>query len=121
MSGALLNGRYQIIRELGSGGQGKTFLCQDTKLAGNPDCAVKQLRPANAKDPIFLNKAKRLFAQEIEALGKVGHHPQIPRLLDNFEENNELYLVQEYIEGVSLTQELPPGKIWQENQVIEML
>ncbi|MGK7920988.1 MAG: RDD family protein [Trichodesmium sp.] len=121
MSGALLNGRYRIIRELGSGGQGTTFLCQDMGLSGNPYCAVKQLQPANTNDPIFLHKAKRLFSQEIEALGRVGHHPQIPRLLDNFDENHEFYLVQEYVEGVSLSQELPPGKPWQENQVIEML
>ncbi len=121
MPGTLLNGRYQIISELGSGGQGKTFLCQDMRLSGNPYCAVKQLQPANTNDPIFLNKAKRLFSQEIEALGKVGDHPQIPRLLDNFEENNEFYLVQEYVEGVSLTQELSPGKPWPENQVIELL
>ena len=121
MSGIFLNGRYKIIRELGFGGQGKTFLCQDMRLSGNPYCAVKQLRPANTNDPIFFDKAKRLFDQEIEALGKVGHHPQIPRLLDNFEENKEFYLVQEYVEGVSLSKELPPGKLWQENKVIEML
>lgn len=121
MSGIFLNGRYKIIRELGFGGQGKTFLCQDMRLSGNPYCAVKQLRPANTNDPIFFDKAKRLFDQEIEALGKVGHHPQIPRLLDNFEENKEFYLVQEYVEGVSLSEELPPGKLWQENKVIEML
>ena len=121
MSGIFLNGRYKIIRELGFGGQGKTFLCQDMRLSGNPYCAVKQLRPANTNDPIFFDKAKRLFDQEIEALGKVGHHPQIPRLLDNFEENKEFYLVQEYVEGVSLSEELPPGTLWQENKVIEML
>jgi len=121
MSGIFLNRRYKIIRELGFGGQGKTFLCQDMRLSGNPYCAVKQLRPANTNDPIFFDKAKRLFDQEIEALGKVGHHPQIPRLLDNFEENKEFYLVQEYVEGVSLSEELPPGKLWQENKVIEML
>ena len=71
MSGIFLNGRYKIIRELGFGGQGKTFLCQDMRLLGNPYCAVKQLRPANTNDPIFFDKAKRLFDQEIEALGKV--------------------------------------------------
>lgn len=121
MDAIKLNGRYKIIRELGFGGQGKTFLCQDMILSGNPYCAVKQLRPANTNDPIFFDKAKGLFYQEIEALGKVGHHPQIPRLLDNFEENKEFYLVQEYVEGVSLSEELPPGTLWQENKVIEML
>lgn len=121
MNGALLNRRYQIVRELGSGGQGKTFRCQDTKLSGKPYCAVKQLRPANANDPTFLNKAQRLFEQEIEALGRLGHHPQIPRLLDHFVENSEFYLVQEYVEGRSLSAEMPVGRLWPENQVIEML
>ena len=46
--------------------------------------------------------AKELFEREAETLGKVGNHPQVPRLLDFFEQNKEFYLVQEYVKGYNL-------------------
>ena len=118
MNGQILKGRYQIVRELGSGGQGITYLTKDTQLSGTPDCVVKQLRPA---DPKTLDLARRLFKQEINALGQLGDHPQIPRLLDHFEEGGEFYLIQQYIAGHPLSQDIVPGQPWSENQVNGML
>ncbi|MEL0590575.1 MAG: serine/threonine-protein kinase [Planktothrix rubescens PR222] len=118
MNGQILKGRYQIVKELGTGGQGITYLTKDTQLSGKPDCVVKQLRPA---DPKTLDLARRLFEQEINALGRLGDHPQIPRLLDHFEEGDQFYLVQQYIEGDPLSQYIVPGQPWSENQVNGML
>ncbi|AFZ37944.1 Serine/threonine protein kinase-related protein [Stanieria cyanosphaera PCC 7437] len=115
----LLNGRYAFQKQLGRGGQGKTYLASDCKLSGNPLCAIKQLQPVN--DAKLWETAKRLFLQEIAVLGKVGNHPQIPRLLDHFIENQKFYLVQEYVEGHSLSLELLPGERWSEERVIELL
>lgn len=120
MIGQLLDGRYQIIRALRGGGFGQTYVAQDTRRPGNPTCVVKHLKPATS-DPNFLQTARRLFQSEAESLEQLGNHNQIPRLLAFFEENQEFFLVQEFIEGHPLTSELPEGQRWSEVQVIQML
>ncbi|NEP48088.1 MAG: protein kinase, partial [Moorea sp. SIO3C2] len=120
MLGKLLDGRYQVTQVLGSGGFGKTYLAKDTKRPGNPSCVVKQLQPPNGSQT-FLETARRLFSREAETLEKLGNHDQIPRLLAYFEEDHEFYLVQQFIAGHLLSQELSPGQRWQENQVIGLL
>jgi serine/threonine protein kinase, bacterial len=101
----LLRNRYRVIQALGQGGFGATFLSQDEALPGSPYCVLKQLRPA-ATSPHVMQMARDLFQREANTLGKVGNHPQVPRLLDYFEANNEFYLVQEYISGSTLQQEV---------------
>ncbi len=120
MLGKLLDRRYEVTQVLGSGGFGRTYLAQDTRRPGNPTCVVKQLKPLST-DPSFLETARRLFNSEAETLEKLGHHDQIPRLLAYFEEDQEFYLVQEFIEGHTLTQELQPGQRWEEGRVIALL
>jgi len=116
----LLAQRYRIIRQLGDGGFGQTFLATDEQFPGQPQCVVKQLRPYRAT-PQTLQLARRLFFSEAEVLSQLGEHPQIPHLLAYFEENNEFYLVQEYIEGADIETELTPGKTWSEVKVIRLL
>jgi serine/threonine-protein kinase len=101
----LLQGRYRAIQILGQGGFGATFLAHDEELPGHPPCVIKQLRPA-ASSPNVLHMARELFKREAKTLGKIGNHPQVPRLLDYFEANQEFYLVQEYISGSTLQQEV---------------
>ncbi|MCI3281581.1 serine/threonine-protein kinase [Synechococcus sp. PCC 6717] len=101
----LLNDQYRAIRVLGRGGFGTTFLAVDTKLPGNPSCVIKQLRPA-ASAPHILAMARELFLREATTLGKIGNHPQLPRLLGYFETDNEFYLIQEYVGGLTLQQEV---------------
>lgn len=121
MIGQLLDGRYQIIRTLGAGGFGQTFIAEDHRRPGHPVCVVKHLKPASS-DPKFLETARRLFQNEAETLEKLGnHHDQIPRLLAFFEQEQEFYLVQEFIEGITLGTELGIGKPWTEAQVIDLL
>lgn len=101
----ILAGRYQIVRQLGGGGFGQTFLAKDSHLPGNPFCVVKQLKPATT-DPLALETARRLFDREAETLYRLGdQHDQIPRLLAHFQQEHEFYLVQEYVEGLPLNQE----------------
>ncbi|MBD2516214.1 CHASE2 domain-containing protein [Nostoc sp. FACHB-973] len=103
----LLGGRYRISKVLGAGGFGRTYLAQDTQRPGNPTCVVKQLMPAR-QDSRFLQVARRLFNSEAEILETLGKHHQIPELLAYFEDNQEFYLIQQYIEGHTLSEELPP-------------
>ncbi|NJR21810.1 MAG: protein kinase [Richelia sp. CSU_2_1] len=120
MQGQTLAGRYCIIKHLGRGGFGQTFLAEDAKRSGNPRCVVKQLKP-QYKDPETLQIATRLFKTETDTLHKLGTYPQIPELLDSFEENGEFYLVQEFIEGKDLSKEITPGKKFSEAEVIAIL
>ena len=120
MIGKLLDYRYQVIKVLATGGFGQTYIAQDTKRPGNPICVVKHLKPANSEPKVF-DTAKRLFHNEAETLEKLGNHDQIPRLLAYFDENQEFYLVQEFIEGHPLSEELLSHQSWSESQVIQLL
>ncbi|AFZ36177.1 serine/threonine protein kinase [Stanieria cyanosphaera PCC 7437] len=120
MQGQILSSRYQIIEPLGQGGFGKTYLAEDTQLPGYPQCVVKQFNPS-FNDPKFLDTARRLFKTEAETLQKLGNHPQIPQLLAHFEQEQEFYLVQQFIDGHTLSQELVSGKCWSQTKVIEFL
>ena len=96
-----LRDRYRILGALGKGGFGATFLARDQSLPGYPPCVIKQLRPT-ATEPNLLEMARDLFQREANILGKIGNHPQLPRLLDYFEMAQEFYLVQEYVSGSTL-------------------
>jgi serine/threonine protein kinase len=120
MIGQLLDRRYRIIRIVGSGGFGHTYLAQDLKIPGEPVCVVKHLKPASS-EPAYLQIASRLFTSEATSLAKLGHHDQIPRLLAYFEENQEFYLVEEFIEGSSLNDEFQNGSKYSEAAVIQIL
>jgi serine/threonine protein kinase len=118
--GQTIGGHYKIIKSLGKGGFGETYLAGDTHLPDNPYRVVKKLKPQST-NPDDLEIAQRLFNTEAQTLYKLGTHNQIPQLFAHFEENQEFYLVQEYIEGHDLTKEIKPGKPLDEPQVIEIL
>nr|WP_319633168.1 serine/threonine-protein kinase [Romeriopsis navalis] len=100
-----MNGRYRVLQGLGQGGFGATYLARDEKLPGQPNCVLKQLRPTT-NAPHVIEMARDLFKREAQTLGRIGSHPQVPRLLDYFEANDEFFLVQEYVSGATLQQEV---------------
>jgi len=120
MIGKLLDHRYQVIRVLATGGFGQTYIAEDTRRPGNPICVVKHLKPTSS-DPRVFDTAKRLFNSEAETLELLGKHDQIPRLLAYFDENQEFYLVQEFIAGNTLSEELLQDQRWSESQVVHLL
>ena len=119
-SNLLLRDRYQIVQPLGQGGFGATFLAKDISLPGNPICVIKELRPST-NDTSILEMARQLFKREAATLGKVGHHPQVPRLLGYFECNQQFYLVQEYVSGSTLKQEVKKYGAFSEETVKQFL
>lgn len=120
MLGKLLQGRYKIVQVLGGGGFCKTYLAQDLSLANQPACVVKHLL-STSEQPESLETLRELFTREVEALKKLGNYEGVPQILAHFEENQEFYLVQEFILGQTLSAELQPGKRWSETAVVQML
>ncbi|BAQ64382.1 serine/threonine-protein kinase [Geminocystis sp. NIES-3709] len=114
-SGLILHSRYRSIKKIGKGGFGTTFLGIDLSLPGNPFCVIKQLRPSS-NDPETFQMALELFEREAKTLGKIDH-PQIPRLLDYFEDGKHFYLVQSLVKGKNLQQEVKQNGIFNESQV----
>jgi serine/threonine-protein kinase len=116
----LLRDRYRVVKALGQGGFGATFLAHDEALPGEPSCVIKQLR-LSVTAPHVLQMARELFEREAVTLGRIGNHPQIPRLLDYFEEKEQFYLIQEYISGSTLQQEVKRTGVFSEIALKEFL
>ncbi|OKH24769.1 serine/threonine protein kinase [Hydrococcus rivularis NIES-593] len=104
MTKTLLNNRYQILQILGKGGFGETFLAIDTHMPSARKCVIKQLKPA-IQTPTIPQWLQERFKREAAVLEELGeNHLQIPRLYAYFSEGGDFYLVQEWIEGMTLTQ-----------------
>ena len=120
MNTTILRGRYHIVKPLSSGGFGETFLAEDWDLPAHPLCVVKRFHP-QSNNPFVLQQSARLFKQEAEILHRLGIHDRIPRLFAHIEENQEFYLVEEFIEGEVLSKELIYGTRKGEDEVISLL
>ncbi|MFN9829056.1 MAG: protein kinase domain-containing protein [Pseudanabaena sp.] len=116
--------RYRALKVIGQGGFGKTFLAQDESKPSPPRCVIKQfafetLNP-NASQGT-LDVAIRLFEQEAKRLDDLGKHPQIPELLSFTIHEGKQYLIQEFIDGETLEQELRRVGAFSEQQVQDVL
>jgi len=116
---ALLRGRYRAIQLIGQGGFGRTYLAVDEDRL-NARCVIKQFSP-QVQGTKSLDKAIRLFNQEAVRLHELGEHPQIPTLLAYFEQDKYLYLVQQFVEGQNLSQQLRKQGAFTEAQIREVL
>jgi WD40 repeat protein/tRNA A-37 threonylcarbamoyl transferase component Bud32 len=114
-----LRGRYQTVQLLGQGGFGRTYLALDGDRL-NSRCVIKQFSP-QIQGAKSLEKAVRLFNQEAVRLHELGEHAQIPNLLAYFEQDGFLYLVQQFIEGQSLFQEMRQHGAFSERQIRDVL
>lgn len=111
----LQGGKYRIIKKLGQGGFGITYLAENTMLEGK--VAIKEfffkeycerneltchvtVPTSNNRDTV--ERFKQKFIKEAKTIFRLNH-PNIVRILDVFEENDTAYYVMEYIEGESLS------------------
>ncbi|MBE9065261.1 protein kinase [Leptolyngbya cf. ectocarpi LEGE 11479] len=118
-AGVKVGGRYTIKRMLGQGGFGYSYLAEDTQRFGEL-CVLKELRPVQ-KQGKFLEKAIELFKREAKTLHSIDH-PQIPKFMACFTQAKRLFIVQEYIDGVTylklLQHRKKQSKLFTEAEVI---
>jgi serine/threonine protein kinase, bacterial len=113
---------YPITKQIGSGGFGKTYLAINTLMPSKPECVVKQLVPLST-EPNLQSLIRERFEKEglvLESLGK-NSNGMIPCLYAYFIENNEFYLVQEYIDGDNLRERVERQGLFTEEQVRDLL
>ena len=108
--------RYRILKAIGKGGFGITFLARDVQLPSKPLCVIKQLCP-KLRDRSALLRAQKRFEREARILGELGGHAQIPTLINYFEQDGEFFLVQEYVRGSTLSRLVKHQGIWSERDV----
>lgn len=95
--GTVIDGKYEVLREIGRGGMSVVYLAMDTRL--NKQWAVKEIRKkGNGKnDEVVVNS---LLAEA--NLMKRLDHPSLPRIVDIIDNGLTIYVVMDYIEGESL-------------------
>ncbi|MBD0362820.1 MAG: protein kinase, partial [Coleofasciculus sp. C3-bin4] len=116
----LLQERYRAIRPIGQGGFGRTFLAVDESQQSQLRCVIKQFFPQH-QGTNSVQKATELFRQEATRLEVLGKHRQIPELLAYFEQDDHQYLVQEFIDGENLAQELAQKGPFNETEIRQLL
>jgi serine/threonine protein kinase, bacterial len=122
----MLGDRYRVKNEIGQGGFGRTFLCEDVNRF-NELCVLKEFAP-QVQGTAFLIKAEELFEREAGVMYRL-QHPQIPRFREMFRSNRngvgQLFLVQDYVGGENyqqlLRQKLQQGQRFSELEITEFL
>lgn len=108
------------MRRLGQGGFGTTYLAKDISAASPISCAIKQLKYKSRK-PMDLEHNQRRFQREARIMARLGNHAQIPSLLSHFADDGKFYLVQEYVPGLTITQEVSRHGVQSEIEVKQFL
>ena len=93
-AGTVLQGRYRIVRELGTGGMGAVYEAIDQRL----DTTVALKETFSTDD-----RLRRQFGQEARLLAQL-HHPCLPRVTDYFREAGRAFLVMQFISGPDLAE-----------------
>lgn len=109
----ILQNRYRIVNLISQGGFCQTYLAVDEGKYPAVVCVVQKL--------FYEHQKLDSFKQKVNLIREVGEHPQVPALLGDFSENNEFYLVQEFISGGNLDQVLAREGAWDEAQVWQLL
>jgi len=99
----IIGGRYRVVKALGGGGMKLVYLAEDLRLAARR-CALAEMVDSFTS-PDAQRQAVAAFQREADMLAQLSNE-HIPRVFDRFSEANRHYLVMEYIDGVTLEDEL---------------
>jgi serine/threonine protein kinase len=94
--GTVLQNRYRIVQILGQGGFGRTYLAEDQRRFDEL-CAIKELTPTTIGTSMW-EKTQELFQREAAILYQI-EHPQVPKFRERFEQDQRLFLVEDYVAG----------------------
>jgi serine/threonine protein kinase len=92
-------GRYEILKEIGQGGQSTAYKARDPKI--DRIVAIKQMRSMGRIDPSLHQEFVTRFMREAQAAGRLSH-PNIAVIYDVGDINGEPYIAMEYIDGTHL-------------------
>ncbi|MEH2433426.1 MAG: protein kinase [Nostoc sp.] len=120
--GTVLQNRYRIIQILGQGGFGRTYLAEDQRRF-NELCAIKELI-STATEPLAWEKAQELFHREAAILYQI-EYPQVPKFRERFEQDQRLFLVEDYVAGQTyqalLAERQAMGQTFTEAEVLQLI
>ena len=120
--GTVLQNRYRIVQILGQGGFGRTYLAEDQRRF-NELCAIKELIPT-ATGTVAWEKAQELFHREAAILYQI-ENPQVPKFREKFEQDQRLFLVQDYVAGKTywdiLKERQAIGQAFTELEVLQLI
>lgn len=111
--GRVLAERYHMLKRLGEGGMGTVYLAEHVKM--NRQCAVKVMNGALLSDS---DSAQR-FAREASNAARIIH-PNVAAVFDYGETDGVVYLVMEYVEGLSLTRLLERETMLQPARAVDI-
>jgi WD40 repeat protein len=109
----ILNERYRLLEVIGEGGLYKSFLAVDEGKFPTVSCVVQEFSLQNQSFECFQRKAL--------VLTELGKHPQIPALLEYFQDEEYFYLVQEFIAGSNLASLIEEDGVFSESQIWQLL
>ena len=112
-TGTVLDGKYEILKEIGHGGMSIVYVAMDLRL--NKQWAIKEMKDDGSKDTQTLLKG---LEREANILKKVDH-PVLPRIVDIIQKDNKVYVVMDYVEGRPLSEILKEQGAQPQDQVIE--
>jgi serine/threonine protein kinase len=115
--GTLLRDRYEIVKQLGIGSFGVTYIAKDRDFLDQK--VIKQFNPINIEQN-SIDIARKKFRQEAECLAKLTNE-FIPKVHAQFEENGHFYIVQDLVKGVTLSQEFKAGERKTEQYIKQLL
>jgi serine/threonine-protein kinase len=96
----VLAGRFKVLHKIGQGGMSIVYQVEDLRLSGKV-WAAKEMSDVGLSDPIEKQRAIAGFKQEAQILARL-QHPNIPQVIDSFQQGNRHYIVTEYVDGMTL-------------------
>ena len=111
--GTVLDGKYEILKQVGKGGMSIVYLAMDNRL--NKQWAVKEIKNDGSKSTETLLKG---LEREANILKNVDH-PVLPRIVDIINENGTIYVIMDFVEGKPLSDVLKTEGAQSQRDVIE--